>query len=443
MHTSKVRPSVAPSSKSLESVRRLGLLFILCASSAGADDIVWPPTAAELGLMQGSPAAPQNRVTLANWQYAPYNRWAFQHVRQILPTMPVSRGTGPVRVLARDERPLSDVAFVHGARRLSVERMLAETYTDGFLVLSGGKIAAERYFNGLEPKEPHLLWSVSKSVLGALAGILVEDGRLDLEKTVADYVPELAESGWGDNAIRAVLDMQTTSDWIEDYDDPNSSVRRQDASNGLLPLPEEFAGLPRGNYRFLPTIGRNDARRGVFVYKSGDTDVAGWVMERATGTRLAELVSAELWSGLGVEQDGYYTVDPSGSVLASGGLNATLRDMARFGQLVLDRGRLGGEQLVPAAWIDDIRQNLNDDAWRSGAYDARPRGGYRSYWWHTANDHGAFYARGVHGQWVYVDPAARVVIVKLSSHPDPSSSEELAMTLAAFDAIARAAAELP
>ena len=418
--------------------RAVTVCFIALAASAAAD-VAWPPTAAELGLMQGSPAAADKRVTLANWQYGPYNRWAFQHVREVLPTVPVSRGRGPARVLPRAAADLPEVTFSYGTdRRVSVEEMLAATYTDGFLVLAGGEIVTERYFNGLTPERQHLLWSVSKSVAGTLAGILAGERALDLRKTVADYVPELAKSGWRNNSIRELLDMQTTSDWVEDYDDPESSVRRQDAANGLLPLPAEFADLPRGNYNFLPTIGTNDERRGIFVYKSGDADVAGWVMERATGMRLAELLSLKLWSRLGAEQDAYYTVDPSGSVLASGGLNATLRDVARFGQLLLDGGRVGREELVPEAWLSDIRENRNEDAWQTGIYDVRSRGGYRSFWWHTANDHGAFYARGVHGQWLYVDPLAEVVIVKLSSHPEPSSADEFALSVAAFDAIARA-----
>ncbi len=415
----------------------LCLLAVAAAAGAG-ENIDWPATAAELGIMRGSPAAEDKQVTLANWQYGPYNRWAFQHVREVLPTVTVARGDGPVRALPVRKRSLGGVRFSPpGTAATTVEGMLAATYTDGFLVLHQGEVVAERYFNGLTPERPHMLWSVGKSVAGILAGILVADDLLSLEKRVADYVPELAGSGWDDNTIRELLDMQTTSSWVEDYDDASSSVRRQDASNGLLPLPAEFGDLPRGNYRFLPTIGRNDERRGTFIYKSGDTDVAGWVMERASGARLADLLSSRLWSRLGAEHDAYYTVDPSGSVLASGGLNATLRDMARFGQMVLDEGRVGDEQVVPADWIRDIRANLNEDAWRRGDF-GDSSGGYRAFWWHTGNAHGAFYAIGVHGQWVYVDPPAEVVIVKLSSHPEPLSGDDFELTLAAFDAIARA-----
>ena len=407
-------------------------------SVAAAADIVWPPTAAELGLMQGSPAADDTRVTLANWQYGPHNRWAFQHVRELVPTVPVSRGEQQHRPFQQAARDVEAIEFEIDGEKRTILELLAVSYTDGFLVLHRGELVYERYLNGLTPERPHLLWSVSKSIAGVLAGTLAADGTLDLERNVETYVPELAKSGWAGNRLRDVLDMQTTSNWIEDYDDARSSVRRQDASNGLLPLPAEFADLPRGNYFFLPTIGGDAERANTFIYKSGDTDVAGWVMEQASGRRLAELLSERLWSRMGAEFDAYYTVDPSGSVLASGGLNATLRDIARVGQLMLDEGVVDGRRVVPADWVRDIATQRNTAAWEKGPHADYGPGGYRSFWWHTANPRGAYYAHGVHGQWIYVDPSAQVVIAKLSSHPEPFSIDDDNLALAGFDAIVRA-----
>ncbi len=413
------------------------LAACLTPASASAQVVESPPSAADLRLMVGTPADEASRVTLGNWQYGPYNRWAFQHVRELIPTVAVARGDGPIRALPKRPEKIDALSLAVDGARYSLVDALGATYTDGFLVLHRGAVVYERYFNGLTDDQPHLLWSVSKSISGLLAGILAGDGTIDLARPVQDYVPELADSGWAGNSVRTVLDMQTTSNWIEDYDDPASSVRRQDASNGLLPMPELFAGLPRGNYFFLPTIGRSDARAGTFIYKSGDTDVAAWAMERAADERLADLLSKRLWSRIGAEHDAYYTVDPSGSVLASGGLNATLRDIARVGQLVLDGGTVGERQIVPADWIRDIFAERNAAAWRAGPYGDEP-GGYRSFWWHRADANGAVYAHGVHGQWIYVDREAQVVIAKLSSHPDPVSQSGERLTLAAFDTIVHA-----
>lgn len=402
---------------------------------ASLADVDAPPSAAELGLMVGTPPPEASRVTLGNWQYGPYNRWAFQHVRELIPTVVVARGDGAVAPLPKRLQDIGALSFVVDGEDRSLVDMLSASYTDGFLVLHQGAVVYERYFNDLAFDQPHLLWSVSKSISGLLAGVLANEGVIDLDKSVESYVPELTSSGWSGNSVRDVLDMQTTSDWIEDYDDPASSVRRQDASNGLLPMPAEFAGLPRGNYFFLPTLGRDPERAETFIYKSGDTDVAAWAMERAANRRLANLLSERIWSRIGAEYDAYYTVDPSGSVLASGGLNATLRDIARIGQLVLDEGAVGErQQVVPADWIRDIFGERNETAWRAGPHGGEP-GGYRSFWWHRANASGAIYAHGVHGQWIYVDPQADVVIAKLSSHPEPVSAETERLTLAAFDAI--------
>ena len=406
--------------------------------AALAAELSWPPTAAELGLMQGGPSADDTRVTLANWQYGPHNRWAFQHVRELIPTVRVARGTLEHRPFKNAAQDIETIAFEIGGEQHTILDMLALSYTDGFLVLHQGELVYERYLNGLTPDRPHLLWSVSKSIAGVLAGTLVDDGTLDLERTVESYVPELATSGWAGNRIRDVLDMQTTSSWVEDYDDALSSVRRQDASNGLLPLPKEFADLPRGNYFFLPTVGGDADRAGTFIYKSGDTDVAGWAMERASGQRLADLLSERLWSRIGAEFDAYYTVDPSGSVLASGGLNATLRDIGRVGQLMLDGGTVDGRRVVPADWVQDIATQRNTAAWENGPHANYGPGGYRSFWWHTANQRGAYYAHGVHGQWIYIDPSTQVVIAKLSSHPEPFSLDDDNLALAGFDAIVRA-----
>lgn len=413
----------------------LGGLMGMPATAADA-----PPTAADMGLMVGAPPPADKQVTLANWQYGPYNRWAFQHVRQIIPTVPVSRGSGPVRDFEGAPQDLNGLSFTYGngkaASAANIGQMIADTYTDGILVLHRGEIVSEQYFNGLTPDRPHLLWSVGKSFFGMLAGIIAAEDAVDIAAPVSRYVPELAMSGWGDNTIRQVLDMQSTSAWVEDYADAQSSVRRQDASNGLLPLPTEFADLPRGNYNFLPTIGRDDTRAGVFIYKSGDTDVVAWVLERATNMRAADLLSDRLFARLGAEHDAYITVDPSGSVLASGGLNVTLRDLARFGQMVLDGGRVGAKQVAPARWIADMQEKADPGPWQRGPNGEGQDGAYRTFFWHTLNDHGAFYARGVHGQYVYIDPVADVVIVKLSSNPDPSAGFH-GISMAGFDAIAR------
>jgi len=181
--------------------------------------------------MDGPPPFGAGLVTLANWQRPPFNRWAFQHVRELIPTARVARGDGPALQLPRAERPdLDELRFAVQPSALApdgtltVRELLEATYTDGFLVLHRGQIAAERYFNGLRPDVPHLLMSVSKSVTGLLAGALASDGRLDVTRPVEDIVPELGGTSFAGATVRHLLDMRTGTRYREDYDDPSAEI---------------------------------------------------------------------------------------------------------------------------------------------------------------------------------------------------------------------------
>ena len=162
--------------------------------------------------MTGAPPFPeQSRVTLANWQDPPFNRWAFQHIRELIPTARIGRGDGSPRALPRAERDLSGLRYQSGGRDMTVEQMLAETYTDGFLVLHRGQIVTEQYFNGMRPDTPHLLMSVTKSVVSTVAGILAGRGLLDTAEPVERIVPELAGTSFEGATVQHLLDMRAGS----------------------------------------------------------------------------------------------------------------------------------------------------------------------------------------------------------------------------------------
>ena len=231
-----------------------------------------------------------------------------------------------MRPLPGIEAASDELTVVIDGKREELNEAMQRLYVDGVLVVQGGQAVVERYAGTLTPERPHLMWSVTKTVTGLTAASVYADGLIDLDKTVADYVPELAASGWGNDTLRSVLDMRDSSDWTEDYDAPDSTVRRQDCADGLL-TGEACEGIPvTGNYEFLPDVGRDPSRTGTFVYKSGTTDVMAWVLEAATGERFADLVSERLWKPMGAERSAHITVDTGGFTLASGGMSATLRD---------------------------------------------------------------------------------------------------------------------
>jgi CubicO group peptidase (beta-lactamase class C family) len=370
---------------------------------------------------QAAPAAIEDQrppgLTGANWQFGPLNRWAYTHLNEVLPSKTIRNDPRAVRTLPDLDRAARDLPLTIDGTPTSLAQQMDRLYIDGVIALVNGEVRLERYGGTLTPERTHLLWSVSKTVTGLVAGSVAADGLIDLDRTVADYVPALAASGWGPDRLRDLLDMRDASAWTEDYAAPDSTVRRQDCADGLLTGPD-CEGIPvTGNYAFLPAVPRDPARAGRFVYKSGTTDALAWVLEAATGRRFADLVSERLWQPIGAERDAGIAVDSSGFTLASGGMHATLRDTARVGQLMLDRGRIGDRQVLPAAWLDAIFSDDGSRSWPRDAADGE-RPYYRRFVWGLGDGRGTVQARGVHGQVIHVAPQAGIVIVMLSSWPD-------------------------
>jgi len=392
----------------------------------------------EQPLMRGFPPAPEHQVTISNWRLPPFNRWAFSHVRHILPTAQIARAAVPVLPLRRAERALGRIAFQGpDGRERTIDRMLGETFTDGFLMMQRGRILAEWYDGSLTPSTPHIIFSVSKSVTGTLTGVLVEEGRLDPDSPVTRYIPEAAGSAYGDCSVRHVLDMTVSTDFVEDYLDPHGDFARYRVATGWNPVDPAKATDLRG---FLVTMRRGKAPHGQnYHYVSPNSDLMGWILERACGRAYAELLGEALWQPMGAEFDAYTAVDRLGAARPAGGVCVTLRDLARFGEMMRNRGMANGRQVIPGWWVDDIRNNGDSGPWqRAEASKIAPKGRYRSKWYVLGNDRGSFCGIGIHGQWIYVDPAAELVIAKLSSQPQPLDDPTDFLLLAAFDAIAKA-----
>jgi CubicO group peptidase (beta-lactamase class C family) len=390
--------------------------------------------------MTGAPPFPgQSQVTLANWQDPPFNRWAFQHVRELIPTARIARGPGPAWELPRAERDLLGLAFRAGERELTVAELLAETCTDGFLVLHLGRVVAEHYFNGMAPDVPHLLMSVSKSVTSAVAGVLAGRGTLEVSAHVEDIVPELGGTSFSGAVVQDLLDMRAGTRFDESYDNPEADVRTYERV--YLWRPDDGRPRPGDALGYFATLRNDGPHGGPFRYRSILTDVLAWVLERAAGTRLHQLIARELWQPMGAEFDAEITLDARGNPMADGGICATLRDVARFGELFLRRGQAGGRQIVPGAWIDDTIRGAPDGA-RAFASGDNPPGyppgaHYRSCWWVRDPNLPFFHASGINGQHVFVHVPSQTVIAKLSTWP-AALSPAADLTVAAVLAIAGA-----
>jgi CubicO group peptidase (beta-lactamase class C family) len=372
------------------------------------------------------PFPPGSLVTLGNWQEPPFNRWAFQHIRELIPTARISRGDGRPRPLAQAERDLSGLRFRSGDRELTVGEMLAETYTDGFLVLHRGRIVTEQYFNGMSPGTPHLLMSVSKSVVSSVAGVLAGAGDLDVSAQVEKIVPELTGTSFQGATVQHLLDMRAGTHFDESYDNPESDVRTYERVYLWRPDGPELR--PADALAYYATLHNDGEHGGPFRYRSILTDVLGWVLERAAGQRLHELIARLIWQPMGAEFDAEITVDGHGNAMADGGICATLRDLGRFGLLFAAGGRAARRyQVVPTAWIGDTIVGAPDGpAAFTAAGDAPgfpPGAHYRNCWWVREPSVPLFHASGINGQNVFVHVPSQTVVAKLSTWPTALSSK--------------------
>jgi CubicO group peptidase (beta-lactamase class C family) len=406
-----------------------------------------PPRAAEVD---------SSEINATNWYWGPENQWSWHNTRRIFPSAQVSRGVGPIAQFAAPEQSAGpdanltpDIAKISFAdpvshKPMTVAQMLDATYTDGFLVLHHGQVLTESYRNGMTAEDPHLIMSVSKSIIGTLAGILVDRGQLDPRKLVTDYIPELKGTLYDGATVRNLLDMSVDDPQAREEAKTAEGTAREyeavDEAGGWLPRTATSAPGFRAYFAGLKRPHGDNGRQ--FQYLDESAILIGWVTERAAGKDLSTLLTEDLWSKLGAEQDAYILLDAHQQAYSSAGFNATLRDMARFGQMMAQGGRYNGQQIVPAKWVEDIRTNgsiLDKDHPGLAApapWPGHAHGTYRSFWWVSAQTCGRFAGVGLGGQLLVIDPIADMVVVKLDSVPRPELDDAVFETqYKAIDAI--------
>ena len=344
------------------------------------------------------------------------------------------RRSGPVYAL-KPGRGSLPATFEYAGTTRRIDEWIDRTQTTGLVVLKDGDLVHEAYFRGNDAATTPILMSVSKSVVSFLLGVAVAEGKVEsLERSVDSYVPALKGSGYEGVRIKDVLQMSSGIHFNEDYGDYTSDIARLAIAFVAGSVDDFVVRLQRGR------------PPGTFnQYVSADTQVIAMVLEAATGEELTDLTQSRLWARLGAEHDAHWLTDRAGEEFALGGYNATVRDMARFGQLYAEDGRnFAGEQLVPAEWV---RASVTPDAphlmpGRDNPLHDWPMG-YGYQWWIPENQpptgRGDFAAIGIYGQFVYVDPVANVVIAKTSAYEDYNESgEEMEFeAMEAFRAIAR------
>jgi len=403
-------------------------------------------------LMVGTPPSVESQVSFKNYRHYPFSKWAFHNIGAALNVVVIPREG---QITSLKETPLAELGAMRledgfGHRR-SVEQILADNDTDAFVVLHNNEVLFERYYSGMHRHDQHIWFSMTKSLVSTALGILVEEGKVNLEKSPAHYIPELKGSGFERTTIQQVLNHSSALAFKENYTDVNSDfLKYYGPALNMAFIPGGRDAQPEtteiyGVHNFLEKFIRPDESLEPgeeFDYNSANADVVGWLVARVSGMPLQDFIQQKIWSRLGTEHDALIVVDRAFMPVATGGMASTVRDAALFGQMILNRGSVGGEQIVPAAWVDQSlaiaardRQKMKNNA----KYAADSWTAYKNMWWILDAQQGEYAAVGVHGQVIYINRSANVVIAWFSSQPVASaaSNPQFKSKLLATQAIAR------
>jgi CubicO group peptidase (beta-lactamase class C family) len=329
----------------------------------------------------------------------------FQHMDEAYPVTYIAPGANPFHFPKRLDYQLLD-SFTFKEKTYNVEEYFKNTLTEGFLIIHKDTIVFEQYYNGLTDSTTHISWSMAKSVVSTLLGMAHDEGLFDLEKPITDYIPQMKDTGYDGVRIKDILQMSSGVGFNEDYGDFNSDINRFGRAFAMGSSLEDFC----------KTLKR-ERKPGTYChYVSIDTQVLGMLLANVTGKSLSDNLKEKIWDPMGMEYPAEWIIDNTGFEVALGGLNITLRDYAKLGQLYLHKGQFNNIQLVSQYWI---KAATTPDAnhLMPGEHDLSSHPyGYGFQWWIPQDDYGAFFAVGIYNQFIYVQPKKDLVIVKLSAN---------------------------
>ncbi|GAB6439014.1 MULTISPECIES: serine hydrolase domain-containing protein [Bacillus] len=362
----------------------------------------------------------KNNVTKKNWLDDPYLRWSYTHMKEFTLINEVKNNPDHVSHFSTALQSLDDFAVERRfGNTTPLKKLLDDNKTDAFVVVHNGQLVYERYFNGYNESEPHGMASLAKVFTGSIIQSLAEENRIDLEKTADAYIKELKNTPFGNATLQQLLDMQVSVEYpTHGYEHP--ALENQDAqlylASNILPRGKNYDG-PMKIYDMLREAEETAPPGSDFSYDNGSAETLAWVIRTITGKSLAENVSKRIWSQIGMEENAYYVTDETKIEQASAGLNATARDMARFGQLLLNNGEYNGKQILPSSITENIK-NVQEGELAVGHGASIS---YHNQWWIPHNEQDAFEVLGSYGQTLYIDPKANMVIVHFSSNATPSN----------------------
>ena len=406
--------------------------FCLTAHLAIADTAPDSPnfTSPNLEPMQGVPPARNSQVTMHNFRDYPMSKWAFQNSGAPLNTVMIPRQGNIVQLPGPSQSQLGEKLFTTAAGdQQRFDQIFESNYADGVAIIKGGELLHESYFHSFNAHAQHIWFSMSKSLASSAFGLLVEQGKVKLDASPADYIPELKGSGFERVTIQQVLDHGTSLDFKETYTDITSDFALYYApalNMGWLPGARDMQPNNSeiyGVHDFLSRFIKPDPKREPgdnFDYNSSNADVLGWLIARISGQPFQDFIQQNIWAKLGAEHDAMIAVDRAYMPAVTGGMNSTLRDAARFGMMIRDSGKFNGQQIIPANWIAatlDISDQLEANMVANSHYKEETWSAYHNMWWILDASIGEFAAVGIHGQVIYINRKADTVMAWFSSQP--------------------------
>jgi CubicO group peptidase (beta-lactamase class C family) len=393
-------------------------------------------TNSEIKVMDGFPPSRDSQVTFENYRTYPYNQWSFRNIGAPLHVIMVPRSSGVHSFKEVPDKSIANFPIVDANGKASTfENIFKTFYTDGVIVTKNNSVLYENYWNGLSRDYQHLWFSITKSLTSTALGILVEQNKIDLSASPALYITELKGSAYERATIQDVLNMSTGLGFREDYIDSSSYFWKYYASAmnffyspGNEPDVKNDEVL--GTYDFLSKKATADEEKKPgyrFEYNSSNADVIGWLISRISGRSYADFIHENIWAKIGAEHDAYLVADRAYMGVATGGMNTTLRDAALFGNLILNKGSLNGKQIVSANWVNETLKLTKEDKERYARNDVYVKAGlpwvaYKNFWWILDETKGEYCGVGIHGQVIYINRSADMVIAYFSSQPDASSA---------------------
>ncbi len=376
-----------------------------------------------------------NNINKTNWLVPPNNRWSFKNMSSLFRTVKLSKSHDPY-IIPQNLTNLESFEFDGLEGKVTIREMLDSSYTDAFVVLKDNNIIFEEYQNGMREDDLHLMNSVSKSFVGMLIGILEEKQKLNSKDKLKKYIPELQDSAFRETSIQHALDMTAAVKFSENYLDPSSDFWHEAAVvNWRQDLREENS--PKTLLEFMANLKETSQKEfEIFNYRTVLTNILALTVERSCETKFQNLLQTYIWDKLKAEYESHIVSDETDFPYMGAGMNASARDLAKFGLMLMNNGTFNNEQIVPKNWIKSTLEGSieHKDIFSKSEYGLRlPGFHYKNQIW--VGNPETMICIGIYGQAIYVDQKNKVVIVKLSSHPEPDNALLLGNTFLGIAAL--------